>query len=75
MCWHSKKSGCLKGRGFEPQPRHTKRREKMGVAATLFVVQQMKRIEQRGSGGAQWLTGPCTISWAKGVSISNNKIN
>ena len=33
----------------------------MGVAATLFAVQQIKRIEQRRSGAAQWLPGPRLI--------------
>ena len=33
----------------------------MGVAATLFAVQQIKRIEQRRSGAAQWLPGPRSI--------------
>ena len=33
----------------------------MGVAATLFAVQQLKRIEQRRSGAAQWLLGPRSI--------------
>ena len=33
----------------------------MGVAATLFGVQQLKGIEQRRSGAAQWLPGPRSI--------------
>ena len=33
----------------------------MGVAATLFAVQQMKRLEQSRSGAAQWLPGPRSI--------------
>ena len=33
----------------------------MGVAATLFAVQQLKGIEQRRSGAAQWLPGPRSI--------------
>jgi len=37
----------------------------MGVAATLFAVQQIKRIEQRRSGAAQWLPGPRLIGQNK----------